>query len=180
MIVGRSDDGEINRFQIFYFLLSMLMGRKFGGFIPQILDYRIDTIPVDLVARGIVAAIFSKNAPRVLNHCSGPVHSLNLQEIRALIELQAKDLTSLRPIPLIYVRWFFNICSGLLSLFDRNLGERYSVYSSILEYAGANPRFMNIHTLDFYLQNGIPAPNPSKDLEAVIRHFLKMKGDARG
>lgn len=180
MIVGRSGSGQISRFQIFYFLLASLMGTKLGGYLPDILNYPVDTIPVDIAAQGIVASMNSTSSPRILNHCTGPEQSLRLWEIRRILESELGNLRPLKLISISKLRRTFHALEMLSSLFSSEWSRRMQIYSSILDYADSNPQFLNPQTRAFYRQQGISFPEPKDYLKNVIRFYQQSRRRKHG
>jgi thioester reductase-like protein len=76
MIVGNSVTGRIRSYHGFYFLVDFFLGLKGDRIVPECNDIRMDTVPVDYVARAID---HSTCEPRfngkILHLCSGPAAS---------------------------------------------------------------------------------------------------------
>lgn len=174
MIVGDSSTGRVRRFQVFYFLLSVLSGRRFFGFVPDLLHYKMDTIPVDIVALGIAKAALTGEKSFVLNHCSGPSDSLTLRDLRESLEREG-HAKPIRLIALGKVRWIFRLIEAMLGTWNPGMGRRFGVYGSILSYCDAEPRFENVKTKLFYLKNKIQFVTPRESIGPVIRYYSRSK-----
>lgn len=82
MIVGDSTTGRIMRFQVFYFLMDFLLGRRTRGLVPKTEDAILDIIPVDYVAKAIYLASHDlSTVGQVWHLCSGPEHSWKLEKL---------------------------------------------------------------------------------------------------
>ncbi|MDV7391197.1 hypothetical protein RZS08_07585, partial [Arthrospira platensis SPKY1] len=82
MVVGAAATGRIIHFQIFYHLCEFLSGRRTFGLFPRLGTARLDTIPVDGVARAIGwAGGRPEWAGRVLHPCAGPEQATRLKRL---------------------------------------------------------------------------------------------------
>jgi nucleoside-diphosphate-sugar epimerase len=86
MVVGDSQTGKIIRFQVFYYLCEFLSGSKSFGYLPRLGQVRLDTIPVDYVARAIyLSNCLSETQGKVLHLCSGPEKAMPLRSVAEIV-----------------------------------------------------------------------------------------------
>src|SRR5690606_22629030 len=82
----------ITSFQVFYHLCEFLSGLRSRGLLPAFDRARLDTIPVDYVAR---AVIWSSRAPdlcgKVMHECSGAADSMAIEELQDLVRTKYRE-----------------------------------------------------------------------------------------
>jgi len=185
MIVGASGSGHILRFQIFYYLCDFLAGLVTRGLLPDLGHHRLDTVPVDFVARAIVkSASTPELAGSILHLCSGPEDSVSLRALSALVreKLEARGVELPRihelPVPI------YRIGVALLSYVMGEKGAKtlrpVSVY---LSYLAEDQSFANRRSRDTLFALGVRAPDPNEYLDSVVEYYLdssRCREEAKG
>jgi thioester reductase-like protein len=176
MIIGDSATGEISTFQIFYFILAMFLdvGKKRTLFIPQILDYKIDTIPVNIVARSIFLSSLHKNPVFILNHCTGKEHSWSIEKIIQCAEKSGIPIRKKILLPVVFFKFSLSFIR-LIFIKNKKINRIVNLYSSILDYTRIPPSFTNHKTLNYYKEFGIILPNPEDYMKNVLSYFVSHK-----
>jgi len=177
MVVGEATTGKIIHFQIFYHLCEFLSGRRTFGLFPRLGTVRLDTIPVDVVARAIVwASGRPELAGRVLHLCAGPERATPLTELRERVRglfaargLRVPPCLSLPP-------WLF---SGMLHLASRFMAAETrraaGTLPVFLDYLGSDQRFESTATDRLLEEAGIVVPGWESYVEAVVGAYLDAK-----
>ncbi|MCC6917080.1 SDR family oxidoreductase [Nitrosomonas sp.] len=173
MIVGNSQTGYVLHFQIFYFLLEFITGRRTWGVIPDISDRYVDAIPVDYVAR--VISWSSRNPAtigKILHLCAGPQNVTSLEKARAMAsrKFREKGLSVPREY-ILPVFWFRLLVSSVLPFLPRKIRRSVSVLPVFLNYT-ENQVFTNTETCEILKNAGFVLPCPDEFLSPVIDHYL--------
>jgi UDP-glucose 4-epimerase/long-chain acyl-CoA synthetase len=154
-----------------------LSGRRTFGLFPRLGTVRLDTIPVDVVARAIVwASGRPELAGRVLHLCAGPERATRLTELRERVRglfaargLQVPPCISLPP------RAF----SGILHLASRFMAAETrraaATLPVFLKYLASEQRFENAATRRWLEEAGIAMPGWGSYINAVLGVYLDVK-----
>jgi thioester reductase-like protein len=177
MVVGDSGSGKVRQFQVFYYLLEFLTGRRTWGILPDLGNVEIDIIPVDVVARGIaLSSNSSEAAGRVFHLCSGPDRSIKLKDLLELATValhgRRENMSRLRYISKRHARNLARIASKL------TIGHMSRSLSSIpffLDYLDECQVFQVDRTIDFLAPLGWPLPAPIQYLTQVLDYYLRAK-----
>jgi hypothetical protein len=79
--VGHSQTGRVRSYQGFYFLVDYFLGLKGDAMLPDCGDIRMDTVPVDYVAKVIDHATRAPELNgKILHLCSGPL-ALSISDV---------------------------------------------------------------------------------------------------
>lgn len=184
MIVGTAQQGKIIHFQIFYYLVEFLSGRPTAGWMPQVGEVVLDTIPVDYVARAIHWSSFAPEANGKLLHlCSGPEIAWTLQRligtIRESYTKRGEVLPTLKTMPL----GVFETAMPVLKLLSNEKGrKKLRNLEMFLEFARDSQTFDNRHTITLLSKAGITIPSVESYFETVMgyywQHGKKVRGNA--
>lgn len=177
MIVGDSATGEIGSFQIFYFILSLFVvvdNKKRSSILPPVLDFKIDTIPVDIVARGIFYSCLHRSPVFILNHCTGPEESWSIRKIVELMEKRGLPIRRNTFLPNSVFRIIFLIMNFIFFR-NKKIKKIIGLYSSLLEYTRISPAFLNDKTLIYYHEAGINLPKPDDYMSKIIDYYVTKK-----
>lgn len=173
MIVGNSLTGYILHFQIFYFLLEFITGRRTRGVIPDISERYVDTIPVDYVAR--VVSWSSRNPStigRVLHLCAGQKNATSLDKARILAILKFREKGLFVPYEhILPVPWFKLLVSSILPFLPQKTRRSVNVLPIFLNYT-ENQVFTNTETCEILKNSGFILPCPDEFLGPVIDYYL--------
>jgi len=173
MIVGNSLTGHVLHFQIFYFLLEFITGRRTWGVIPDISDRYVDAIPVDYVAR--VISWSSRNPVtigKVLHLCAGPKNATSLEKARVMASRKFREKRV--PVPrehILSVFWFRFLVSSVLPFLPRKIRRSVNALPIFLNYT-ENQVFANTETCEILKNAGFVLPYPDEFLSPVIDHYL--------
>lgn len=177
MIVGDSATGQIIHFQIFYHLCEWLAGRKTGGWLPALGDWKLDVVPVDYVARAIVLSMDHPDfAGRILHLCSGPQHARRLadlsQQVRQIMTRRGLKLPALKQVPRPLLRALIPLVSPLVGEKPR---KALRSLPPLLDYLEDCPGFGNTHTCALLQQHSLALPDPELFIPRVLEHYLSCK-----
>jgi thioester reductase-like protein len=173
MVVGDSQTGRIIHFQVFYHLCEFLSGRRTAGIIPVAGDIRLDIVPVDYVARAIVASSGSDAASgRIFHLCSGPDRALTIDDlatrIHAFFRSRGVRLRPLRRVPVGVIRALVPIAAFLTS---GHLRRSVKTLPYFLAYLEEPQTFANVDTDRFFSEYGLSAPAVDTYLDAVLSYY---------
>ncbi len=173
MVVGDSKDGSVWRYQVFYYIVSLLSGQKTRGFLPKFTMQRLDTIPVNTVSDVIVNLLDDKEAIGRVFHLTSAENSCLLSEIHSLIvglsEEKGIRNHGIRQIPLGAI-YFLTALFGFFSWGEtRKRARAFPLYLTYLKNLAPIP---NRETKEFLLARGMSIPVPSGYLERVLRRYM--------
>jgi nucleoside-diphosphate-sugar epimerase len=177
MVVGDSRTGKIIHYQIFYHLCEFLSGRQTRGLLPELTGTRLDTIPVDVVARALQwSSTRSETVGRVLHLCSGPTKSIEIKAlsgaVREVFEAKGRRVPPLRWAPL----WFFRAALPVLRVHsDPRHRKALANLSLFLDYARDRQRFACGRTTASLAQASIAVPAPAEYLGKVVAAYLESR-----
>ena len=176
MIVGASEDGKIRQFQIFYYICEFLTGKYTSGFLPDTGDTRIDTVPVDFVARVLKwSSGTSLTTGRILHVCAGHEYAVSAKEVAERVRTMWFDACSrpvVRRIPLPVFRCF--VSAVLLCRGDRGTKSLQNL-KLLLDHLDVNQRFENSATLELLQAGGIKPPAVDSYLPNVLHYYLNHR-----
>jgi thioester reductase-like protein len=173
MVVGDSRTGRIIHFQVFYHLCEFLSGRRSAGLIPVAGNIRLDIVPVDYVARAIVASSDSDAATgRIFHLCSGPDRAPTIDDLATRIyrffESHGARLHRLRRIPVSVIRALVPVAASLTS---GHLRRSIRTLPFFLAYLDEPQTFANTQTDQFFSAQGLAAPAVDTYLDAVLSYY---------
>jgi thioester reductase-like protein len=180
MVVGDSQSGKVIAFQVFYYLCEFLSGRWTLGVYPSMGDSRLDTIPVDYIARAIVwSSTQQATVGRILHLCSGPDQAIRLVVLLERVRWMFKVYGQRQPgrifIPAGWFRAAIPVLGRLLPGKQRRAFLTLPIY---LEYLNENQLFANDQTRALLGHAGIEIPPVDAYLREVIDYYLEHKRGA--
>lgn len=176
MIVGNSHNGSIPHFQIFYYLIEFIAGRRTGGVLPDLSKNHVDLVPVDYVAQAI---IWSSSNPltigKVLHLCAGPDQAISLDVLRTIVSIKfrAHDLSvpSARTFPVAWFNLFVRVATPLVS---KQLKRALATLPIFLDYLSDDQTFANEHTRQLLEPAGLVLPHADAFLDPVLDYYLGL------
>jgi thioester reductase-like protein len=179
MVVGETGSGKVIHFQVFYHLCEFLSGRRTYGVMPDLGSQRLDTVPVDWIAEVLTWSMSqAAMAGRVLHLCSGPTHSIPLQDLQRQVR-QTWQAAGIR-VPRLrrvnaqvlerLVPWIGLVAGAKTRRALRGLPP-------VLAYLAEDQGFDNAQTLSTLEPAGLPLPPVSQYLDPVLRYYLGSRVD---
>lgn len=174
MVVGDSLTGRISHFQIFYYLVEFLTGRRTGGIFPHFGAARLDVVPVNFVADAIVKSSESRaTIGRVLHLCSGPTESVPLQELRMIVHDTLASYGPKLPVAVYLPRSVFRMAIKALRPFvEAKTRSALDTLPIFLDYLNTDQTFENIHTLKWLGEHRITLPRIRDYLPRVLEYYF--------
>ena len=183
MVVGDSHTGHTLQFQIFYFLVEFLAGRRTGGLFPELGAARLDIVPVDFVAEAIVrSSQTDATTGRILHLCAGPQGAVLLRRLQAII----RERLVARGERIVKARYisrplFRKAARGLRMLSDKSTRAALGTLPILLDYLDTEQVFDNGRTAEWLMQEGVPIPSAEHYLPHVLDfYFAAKRTHARG
>lgn len=172
MVVGDSRTGRIVHFQVFYYLCEFLTGRRTHGLLPELGRFRLDTIPVDCVARLLYASSARPDAiGRVFHLCAGPEGTLGLGELaerlRQIYADHGKRLPRLRHLP---ARRYALLAKLLEWVAPSRMRRALQTLPHFLAYLDQEQTFETTRTREFFAADA-QAPRVEHYLGRLIDYF---------
>lgn len=177
MVVGDAHTGRIIHFQIFYYLCEFLSGRQTFGLMPILSNARLDTIPVDYVAKAIRwSSGQAKTAGKIFHLCSGPDQAMELpwliEALREILIAHGEQLPRVRLVPL----KLYQSALPLVKLFTaKKTRKALNNLSLFLDYASDRQQFANSRTNQILSTAGIVVPPPREYLAKLLAVYLTEK-----
>jgi len=178
MVVGDSVTGRIISFQVFYHLCEFLTGSRSRGLFPPFGGTKLDTIPVDYVAKAMLWSSGQKQTiGKVLHLCSGPRHAIPIGDLQRQVVamFRAKGVTM--PQPRIIPRVLFRaMLMPLGMLAPKNTRRAIKTVPIFLDYLASEQVFQNETTQKLLESAGIAVPPTSAYLDKVVSYYLARRG----
>jgi nucleoside-diphosphate-sugar epimerase len=176
MVVGDSQNGRIIHHQVFYHIIRLLTGFYTKGFQPDLRNFRLDTIPVDFVAKSIVSSMLHEDSiGRILNICSGEEHSYNLGQMQEMARICFKKykvpIPKLHQIPLVV---FSNALKFMIYLTPISSRKRIIILKQLLSYAKKVQPFKNDQSLKIYESWGLKLPSVDTYLMTCLDEYARQ------
>ena len=177
MVVGDSITGRTISFQIFYHLCEFLTGSRSRGLFPSFGRTRLDTIPVDYVARAIVwSSGAEQTSGRILHLCSGPRHAIALGDLQRLVVTTFRARGIAVPRTTIIPRALFRAMLVPLGMFaPEKIRRAIKTAPIFLDYLASEQVFQNEATEALLGSQGIPLPPPQAYLDKVLNYYLDRR-----
>ncbi len=174
MVVGDSRSGKVMHFQVFYHLCEFLTGRRTLGVSPGLGESRLDTIPVDCVARAIAwSSNEQATSGRILHLCSGPEHAIKLMELQRVVRKVYRDTGEKLPPRLSVPQGLFRAIIPLITWFvPRRTKRALKTLPIFLDYLGEDLAFLNTKTHPLLKTADIEIPDVQSYLDTVLRYYL--------
>jgi thioester reductase-like protein len=151
MVVGNSKTGKIIHYQIFYHICEFLSGRRTFGFMPYLNNTRLDTVPVDYVARAIkISSLQQSSIGKIFHLCSGPDHSIKLTDLRQVVRSMMSEkgwrLPFLIRLPVVI---FNKIINWVIPFLNEKMQRTIRAFPFFLDYLSDNQAFDNQQAMRF-------------------------------
>lgn len=174
MVVGDSGTGRALHFQVFYFLVEFLSGKRTNGFFPEFDAARLDIVPVDFVAQAVVeSSLSAATRGRILHLCAGPTGSIALKHLQGLIQgmLAARGIRA--PKPRYVPRPLFRAAARLARYCARRSARAaLGTLPVFLDYLDTEQNFDDTKTAQWLAQAQIPRPRPEDFLSPVLGFYF--------
>jgi thioester reductase-like protein len=180
MVIGDSRTGRAAHFQVFYYLVEFLSGRRTHGIFPALGTACLDIIPADVVAEAIVRSSRSPQAAgRILHLCAGKSGALPLTRLQTLIRETLAARGQVSPRPRFVPRAAFRMAMRALRLVaDARTRSALDTLPIFLDYLETDQAFDDARTAVWLAEQGVVRPGPESYLPAVLNFYLAAR-DAR-
>ena len=181
MVIGDSRTGYAQHFQVFYFLLEFLSGRRTGGIFPDLGDAHLDIVPADFVAEAIVRSSQSAaTRGRILHLCGGPAAAIPLDRLQAIVRetlaRRGEVLPRIRSVPR---AWFRHGAGALRWLVNKRARAALGTLPVFLDYLDTEQAFDNTLTREWLAREGIVLPHPDAYLARVLDFYFDARASSR-
>jgi thioester reductase-like protein len=167
MIVGRSTDGKIARFQIFYRLAELWSGSLSYQLVPHCGEFKLDIIPVDTAA-DFIGRVLEREFPpgTIFNLCGGRDLSLSPKLIGAELAARRRDNPKTISVPA-------GLYGAALRLITQCVDiRRLRFIPFVLPYLKGQQRFENTRTVALMAEFGIQMPDPLSVVQRCLTTYL--------
>ena len=177
MVVGDSRTGHTLHFQIFYFIVEFLSGRRTRGFFPDFGAARLDIVPVDFVAEAIVRSNQSNiTNGKILHLCVGPRGAVPLRRLLAFVHDSLAARGERLPKPRYVSRRLFQmLATGLRLLVDARTRAALATLPIFLDYLDTDQAFDNLRTAAWLKDEGVAIPPIEDYLPRVLDFYFALK-----
>lgn len=177
MVVGHSQTGHTLQFQVFYFLVEFLSGRRTRGLFPALGAATLDIVPVDFVAEAIVrSSLSSRTAGRILHLCAGPRDAIPLKQLQVIIRdaftARGHRLPRAFHVP---AKVFGSAVRALRLVADARTRSALDTLPVFLEYLETNQAFDNTLTAGWLAEERLAMPRAEEYLDAILSYYLQRK-----
>jgi thioester reductase-like protein len=174
MVVGRTGDGQVMHFQVFYHLCEFLSGGRTFGIMPKLGHTRLDTVPVDWVANAIAwASETPSTAGRILHLCAGPEQAIAITELQQLVrqtwQQHGRKLPRLRTLS---SQWLERLIPVIGALGGQRTRRALRGLPPVLAYLAEDQGFSNTDSHRLLAAACLPLPAVRSYLPAVLAHYL--------
>ncbi|MDY0131680.1 MAG: SDR family oxidoreductase [Desulforegulaceae bacterium] len=174
MVVGNSADGSIIHFQIFYHLCEFLSGKRTSGITTSTGSTKLDTIPVDYVAKAIIwSSTTDITKGRILHECSGPEKSIYIYDLRKKVQ-KAFVKKGIKIPKTIFIPSFVfkSLLPMLRSFVPKEYKNAIKTLPVFLDYLEGEQSFSNEKTVKLLSEYNIDLPFPENYLDNVLNCYL--------
>lgn len=177
MVVGDAVSGRTISFQVFYHLCEFLTGSRSRGLLPSFGRTRLDTIPVDYVARAIVwSARQQQTIGKILHLCSGPRHAIPIGELQRFVVTTFRARGIAVPQTRIIPRALFRAMLVPLGMFaPEKIRRAIKTVPIFLDYLATEQVFRNDATAHLLEPHGIAVPPTMAYLDKVLGYYLDRR-----
>ena len=182
MVVGDSRTGRARHFQVFYYLVEFLSGRRTRGVFPRLGAARLDTVPVDVVAEAIVRSSRSAaTGGRILHLCAGPRDAIALERLQGLVaerlRLRGERVPRARFVP---VATFRALARALGLVSSRRMRAALATLPVFLDYLATGQAFDDTQTRRWLREEGIVLAPPEDYLPRVLDYYWDARAERAG
>lgn len=178
MVVGDSKTGQIIHFQIFYYLCEFLSGRNSFGVLPYLGEARLDTIPVDYVAKAIKwSAGHQDAAGKVFHLCSGSDTAIRLSTLQQLVRSEMLNYGIGLPKVVSLPSAVFSILLRLMAYWVPESTKRaLKAVPVFIDYLSDQQSFATEETEQYFKNHSGPLPISNNEyLSLVFKRYLTTK-----
>jgi hypothetical protein len=174
MVIGDSRTGRALHFQVFYYLVEFLSGRRTLGIFPRLGNALLDVVPVDFVAEAIVrSSECDATRGQILHLCAGPRGAIRLRRLHTLV----RDYLGLRGLPTREPRYVprvvFRLSMSLLHAFANDTSRKaLATLPLFLDYLDTGQSFDNPGTALWLDKNRISLPAVEEYLPRVLDFYF--------
>jgi thioester reductase-like protein len=177
MVVGETGSGRIIHFQIFYHLCEFLSGARTFGIMPGLEQTRLDTIPVDWVAKAIDwASRDATTAGRIFHLCSGAGGAITLprlqEKVRMAWQQRGRRLPALHSIDRRLLKCMVPVV-GMLA--GHRARRALRALPPVLAYLAEDQGFANDETANLLGAAGLPVPRIEDYLDSALGYYLDAR-----
>ena len=178
MVVGEAGSGRVIHFQVFYHLCEFLSGARTFGVMPELGQTRLDTVPVDWVARAIDwSSRHPDTAGRIFHLCSGPAGAIGLsalqERVRSLWRARGRRLPALRQVNRRLLQRLVPVIGSVVGAKAR---RALRGLPPVLEYLAEDQAFGNRESAPMLAAAGLPVPASDDYLDTVLAYYLDARG----
>jgi thioester reductase-like protein len=173
MVVGDAREGRIVHFQVFYHLARFIAGSRTRGILPYFGGIKLDIVPVDYVAKAIVASALRSDSRGMIFHlCSGPDRACTLEQLgdvlRTFLHEKGENVFAPRYIP----RKALGAAIGIARLVTSGGVRRsLSALPFFLDYLAERQTFADQRTAAFFRMSALECPPVPEFLPSVLRYW---------
>lgn len=180
MVVGDSRTGHILHFQVFYYLVEFLSGRRTRGFLPDFGGAKLDVVPVDFVAEAIVRSCGSHaTIGKILHLCAGPEEALSLRDLQAVVRERLTARGERLPgLHFLSPALFRAARKALRLLADAKTRSALDTLPVFLDYLDSDQAFDNSRTSAWLASEKIRVPRAIDYLPRLLDFYLAAKHSA--
>lgn len=178
MVVGDSGTGKTIKFQAFYHFLEDMFLSPPSIFVPFKADWRLDTVPVDFVAKVIKNAYGRKDYPgRVYHIVAGGGSAISLSDLRKELKVILEKLTGKKiKIPIGISPRIFYVLFQILHFFSFGRARKKLLFQLIIiRYLFLNQQFENRAMEMTFTREGIQVPRITDYLYTICEYYLNTK-----
>ena len=177
MVVGETASGRVIHFQVFYHLCEFLSGQRTFGVMPQLGHTRLDTVPVDWVARAIAwSSATPEAAGRIFHLCAGPEQAIALTRLQQLVRrtwrAHGRRLPGLHTLPR---RWLEAMIPVIGAVAGEKTRRALRGLPPVLAYLAEDQAFQNTDTQHTLAAAGLPLPAVDSYLPQVLDYYLRAQ-----
>ena len=175
MVVGASD-GNFLHHQVFYYICEFLSGRYTLGLQPRLDQARLDTVPVDYVAKAVIYAVQQPESDgRIFNLCSGPGDEVTISAVqnwtREILTNRGQKLPSIRGLPIAAFRLAVQVTMAVAS---GQVKRRLATLPVLIDYLESPQVFDGSGTRRyFHDQASVELQAPDLYLPEIIESFYE-------
>jgi thioester reductase-like protein len=177
MVLGDSVTGRTISFQVFYYLCEFLTGSRSRGLLPSFGSTKLDTIPVDYVAKAMIWSSGQKQTiGKIMHLCSGPGAAIPIGDLQRLVVAMFRKKGIALPKTRIIPRALFRgmlVPLGMLA--PEKIRASIKTAPIFLDYLASEQMFHNEATGKLLGPEGITVPSTSAYLEKVLNYYLDRR-----
>jgi nucleoside-diphosphate-sugar epimerase len=178
MVVGDSITGKAIKFQSFYHLVEDMCISPPSPVMPCRPDWRLDTVPVDFVAK-VIASTYDSGGTgaKIYNVAAGADNAVSLSELLDKLKITLEGLTGRRlKVPRVMPPSIFYVLLHILRTFSFGAAKKKIDYQiNILKFMFLDQRFENTAMKSEIEKVGLGIPKISEYLSVICGYYLKNR-----